>query len=102
TSDRIAWSVNTNPVVVRRVLGQLRKAGLVSSLPGASGGSKLKQEPEEITLADVFDAVRNGDDQFNSHSPNPECPVRSNILPTLEEVFDKTQAAMKVQLKKVT
>lgn len=75
TSERIAGSVNTNPVVIRRCLGDLRKAGLVGSR-GAGAGWILKREPEEITLLEVYLAVE-GEGPFAMHHtpPNADCPV---------------------------
>jgi len=76
TSDYIAGSVNTNPVVIRRVLGLLAKAGLVRSVEGAGGGTTLARRVDEITLAEVFQAVERGE-LFGvpRKDPNPMCPV---------------------------
>ena len=57
TSADIAEHAGTNPVVVRRVLGRLREAGLLISEKGHSGGWKLARAPESITLADVYLAL---------------------------------------------
>ena len=57
TSGQIAGSVNTNPVVIRRLLGLLREAGYVESRNGVGGGWVLLTDPESITLLDVFRAV---------------------------------------------
>ena len=48
---------NTNPVIIRRCLGDLRRAGLVSVRHGAGAGWGLARAPEEITLLEVHDAV---------------------------------------------
>ena len=47
TSERMASSVNTNPVVVRRIMGSLRNAGLVSVQPGVGGSAQLAREPQD-------------------------------------------------------
>ncbi|MDF1668956.1 MAG: Rrf2 family transcriptional regulator [Roseovarius sp.] len=57
TSADIADHAGTNPVVVRRVLGSLRKAGLLTSEKGHSGGWRLARKPRDITLADVYLAL---------------------------------------------
>ncbi|MDU7476058.1 MAG: Rrf2 family transcriptional regulator, partial [Paenibacillus macerans] len=56
TGDFIAGSVNTNPVIIRRIMGMLKKAGLVEVRPGV-GGAALLKEPDRITLLDVYRAV---------------------------------------------
>ena len=53
TSERIAASVNTNPVVVRRIVGALRNAGMVTVQPGVGGGAQLARTPRDITLLEV-------------------------------------------------
>lgn len=57
TSDFLAGSVNVNPVIIRRTLGQLKKAGLVRVEAGV-GGASLAKPPEEITLLDIFRSSR--------------------------------------------
>ncbi|WP_394153273.1 RrF2 family transcriptional regulator [Loktanella salsilacus] len=56
-SADIAAHAGTNPVVVRRVLGSLRQAGLLVSEAGHAGGWRLARPPQEITLADVYLAL---------------------------------------------
>jgi len=93
-SDYIARSVNTNPVVIRRLLVQLSHAKLVVSQTGASGGTRLARCPKEIDLAEVYRAVSCGE-VFALHgkSPNPDCPVGRNIeavLCNLQKEIDRT------------
>ena len=56
-SDEIAGSVNTNAVVIRRLLGQLGHANLVISQTGANGGTRLARCPNEINLWDIYKAI---------------------------------------------
>jgi hypothetical protein len=53
-SEQVAESVNTNPVVIRRMLCELAEAGLVVSQTGSLGGSRLANDPAETTLLDVY------------------------------------------------
>ncbi|MFQ5677621.1 MAG: Rrf2 family transcriptional regulator [bacterium] len=102
-SERIAWSVNTNPVVIRRILGRLQAAGWVTTQSGASGGSKLIEDPKNITLKDVYTAIENRSLlQGNIHHPNEDCPVGSQILPTLDGVLSQVEQAAKQELQETT
>ena len=104
TSEFLACSVNTNPVVVRRLLGTLREAKLVGSKPGASGGWSLLVPPERISLLDILRAVEPQSDVFALHrsQPNPECPCGLHIQGVLTEVYDQVQARMADQLARFT
>ena len=73
TSDYIAGSVNTNPVVVRRILGMLAKAGLVTTHEGAGGGVRLAKSANDIDLRTVFAAVE-PDELFAPHPQDPNAP----------------------------
>jgi Rrf2 family protein len=103
TSEYIAGSVNTNPVVVRRLLGLLRKLGLVSSQPGSGGGWQLTKAPEDITLLYVRRAV-NEASPFAMHSqpPNPHCPVGRNIQAALGRVYTRAEQALEAELAQTT
>jgi len=93
-SECIAASVNTNAVVIRRLLGELGQANLVVSQTGAAGGTRLSRRPSEISLAEVFKAVSCGEVFALHHrGPNRDCPVGRNIesvLCHLQKEIDKS------------
>jgi Rrf2 family protein len=99
TSEQVAASVNTNPVIIRRSLGDLRRAGLVNVRHGAGAGWSLARAPERITLLDVYDAVGH-ESLFGMHrtEPNLECPVGRGIRPALGEIYDRVERAARQEL----
>lgn len=104
TSEFIAGSVNTNPVVIRRIMSMLSRAELVMTSAGVAG-ARLARPLAEITLLDVYRAVQVdiSDELFSIHSnPNPECPVGRNIQSTLESSFTRAQSAMEKELSSIT
>lgn len=103
TSEQIATSVNTNPVVIRRLLAELRGAGLVDSRRGAGAGWMLARELEAITLLDVYDAVEPGP-VFALHRsvPDPECVVGHGIGPAMRNVYDGIEESLRAELARTT
>lgn len=102
TSEYIAASVNTNPVVVRRLMSQLKKAGFIHASRGTTN-NYLLIAPEKITLFDIYEAVELEQDAFNIHqNPNPQCIVGANIQRVLENEFSKVQQAMEQELKAIS
>jgi len=100
TSETISESVNTNPVVIRRIMSHLRQHGLVDSRPGSNGGWRLVRDPAEISLREVYNALSH-EDMFAMHQhPNPNCPIGGHIQPTLSNVFGRAQTAMEMELDK--
>ncbi len=99
TSDQIAASVNTNPVVIRRSLGDLGRAGLVQVRHGAGAGWSLARPPEEITLLEVYDAIGQ-ESSFGLHhtEPNLECPVGKGIRPALGRIYGDVDQAVRQEL----
>lgn len=98
-SAEIAASVNTNPVVIRRLLGALLKARLVTAQKGASGGFALAKAPDKISLRDVYRAVDPTPNYGLRHfTPNHECPVGAKISAILAAAFAKAQVAMEAKL----
>ncbi len=102
-SAEIAASVDTNPVVIRRLLSALIKARLVNAQKGASGGFSLANTPENISLLDVYRAVEPQPDYgLRNFAPNHKCPVGAKIEAILQTIFFKAQSSMEAELAKVT
>jgi Rrf2 family protein len=103
TSEEVAASVNTNPVVIRRSLGDLRRAGLVEVRHGPGGGWRLTRPPESITMLHVYDAVE-AEPPFALHhgEPNLQCPVGRGIRPALRIVYGEVEAAMRERMARTT
>lgn len=104
TSEWIAESVNTNPVVIRRIIGKLRNAGLIQVRQGL-GGATLQKPLKDITLLDVYRAVEvvEEGELFQFHEkPNPNCPVGANIEAVLELILLRAQEAMESVLHEIT
>jgi Rrf2 family protein len=104
TSGTLAGSINTNPVVVRRVLADLRRAGLVETRPGVGGGVVLARPAGEISLRCVWEALEGREQLFGRHpsGPNPQCPMGRCVADYLEELYGHTESALKASLAKVT
>ena len=102
-SEQVAESVNTNPVVIRRMLCELAEAGLVVSQTGSLGGSRLATDPAKTTLLDVYQALECGG-VFSLHRqpPSRECPVGVNIETVLSDVLLEVDTAVEAVLAKIT
>ena len=104
TSDFLASSINTNPVIIRRILGQLSKAGLIKVARG-TGGIEITRPLRDITFLDIYRAVDpiEGGDLFHFHeNPNPACPVGGNIHALLDGKLRSIQEAMEDRMKEYT
>ncbi len=103
TSECLAMSIGTNPVVVRRIVGRLAKAGLVTVQMGAGGGSRLARLPKRITLADIYAALDEGavfDVPLlkDSHA----CKYGITVRPVLREVFADAESGLTKKLRNVS
>lgn len=102
TSEFLAQSVGVNPVVIRRIIGQLKKAGLISVTRGASGGALLAVGPHEITLYDVYRAVDSVREEglFRFHeNPNDKCTVGRRIHNILDHRLLEAEKALEQRLR---
>lgn len=102
TSEYIASSVNTNPVLVRRLMSRLKRAKLIntSTKLGVTG---LAKKAEDIMLLDIFLAVEDNRDLFGIHSnTNLNCPVGAKIESTLKHLYGTIQTATEEKLSAVT
>ena len=100
-SARIARSVGTNPVVIRRLLGRLADAGLVASERGPAGGTSLAREPAAITLLDVYEA--SGDPELVGRHPHQaRCPFGKRFRPGLDRIMDRVESNVRDELAGTT
>lgn len=100
SSERIAESLESNPALVRRVLGRLREHGLVSATEGSGGGWRLARPADEITLFDAYAAVE-GDATVlptHAHPPSRNCVIGRHMQSLLEAEFTAAQRAMERRL----
>jgi Rrf2 family protein len=97
-SALLAGSVDTNPVVIRRLLGLLHRAGLVLGRSGPRGGFRLARPAAAITLADVYRAVEAGGAAPARHRPNVACPVGGAVPDVLRRIGERAERAFLASL----
>jgi Rrf2 family protein len=99
TSEQIAISVKTNPVVIRRLMSEMGKAGLVRTRRGAHSGWRLAKAPEAISLRDIDEAL-GPEATFAMHrnEPSANCPIARGIRPALAPVYARVDDAVRREL----
>jgi len=102
-STLLAKTVNTNPVVIRRLLLDLQDAGLVKTERGPAGGARLARAPVRIKVRDIYRAVEEPA-LFAAHrrQPSKECPVGCKIESVLEQLFRRASKALEREFESVT
>ena len=103
TSTFLANSIQTNPVIVRNLLGKLQKAELVKVEAGV-GGAHLTKEPQELTFWDIFQAVEDKNKPIfkANDDTNPNCPVGRVVNSVLQPRIDEVQENFKASLENIT
>lgn len=103
TSKAVAGSVGTNPSFVRRILGELGRAGLTMGTEGAGGGTVLARSADSITLRDVYHAVDETREVVPLHpSPHPMCKIGRNITGVLGATVQQVEETIDAQLDRTT
>ncbi|MBW0434018.1 transcriptional regulator [Leptospira yasudae] len=98
TSEELAESVNTNPVVIRKILSLLKNQGIVRNQMGPNGGYYLAKPATEINLKEIYEAIDEKIFQMHSKSPNKKCICGHAIQPILTKVYDKAQKVLEEEL----
>ena len=105
TSAELAASAGTHEVYLRGILSALGKAGLVNARRGRGGGSVLARPATAITLADVYDAMRDDDHPLLGRHPGqtgPDCRAAPVIEAYLAEVYAAAEAQLRASLAERT
>ena len=97
SSARLADSLQTNPVVVRRLVKSLREGNIIESVAGTQGGFRLGKDARDISLWDIYLIMRD-EDFFQRPKVNPECKVSSNLKALVHDTFTAAELAMKSSL----
>jgi Rrf2 family protein len=102
-SQTLAASVNTNPVVVRRLLLALRRARLIETFTGTHGGAKLRKKPNQISLMEIYDAVEPRPViPVNERRALKRCHVSCNMKSIMGRVAESTEQAVRKHLRGIT
>lgn len=103
TSESLAHAMQTNPVVIRRLMAGLRDAGLVASAKGHGGGWVLSCSLEHITLRDIHEAVGAPALLAVGHrEENPGCLVEQAVNGALEKAYRDAERLLLERLRGVT
>ncbi|MGH3332857.1 MAG: Rrf2 family transcriptional regulator [Nocardioidaceae bacterium] len=103
SSERIATSLASNPALIRKALGPLRDAGLVTVGRGPGAGWSLARPADRIRLDEVHEALEeSGLYALHPHDPNQDCPVGFGIRPVLANVYADAEAALRRSLQQRT
>ena len=102
-SQTLAASVNTNPVVVRRLLLALRRADLIETYAGKHGGARLRERPESISLMEIYDAVESRPViPVNERKALKHCDVSCHMKSIMSSVAESTEQAVRKHLRGIT
>lgn len=103
TSEALGLCLGTNPVVVRRTMGLLRKAGLVTAERGHSGGWRISADLETVSLRRLHEAL--GEPAIfaiGNRNETPECLVEQSVNAALKGAFAEAEALLMARFAEVT
>ena len=103
TSEVLAKAMQTNPVVIRRIMAGLRERGYVRSEKGHGGGWTLACDLSRLTLRDVYEAL--GEPSLlaiGNRTETPGCLVEQAVNAALARAFDDAEAMLLARFAGVT
>ena len=103
TSETLARCLGTNPVVVRRTIGYLRNAGIVTSDRGHAGGWRIHADLRTVTLRQLHEAL--GEPAIfaiGNRNEAPECLVEQSVNAALEDTFAEAEALLLKRFSEIT
>lgn len=102
SSFELAEGLNTNPALIRKLLGPLVEAGLVETVKGKTGGAKLAKPAKSITLKDIYIASSDRDVAFCRENINNKCPISHKMKGVFSNIADGMNKALLTHLNQTT
>jgi Rrf2 family protein len=103
SSEYIAGSININPALARKEISNLRNHGFIESKEGKGGGYSMAKAANQITLADIYNAVKDTHVLgVAKNTPNPDCPIGKQINKNIEELYTDLDKAFIAKLETKT
>lgn len=103
TSEHMAKAMDTNPVVIRRLMAGLREHGYVHSEKGRGGGWVLTCEPTQVTLRDIYAALGSPSLlAIGNRTEAPGCVVEQAVNSALGKSFEAAEAILLESFGEVT
>lgn len=103
TSETLALCLGTNPVVVRRTMGYLRQAGIVTSERGHAGGWRIHADLGSVTLRQLHEALGEpATFAIGNRNETPECLVEQTVNAALEGTFAEAEALLLKRFSEIT
>lgn len=103
TSDELGKCLHTNPVVIRRVLGELKKKEIVTSEKGHGGGWVVNKHPSEISFSDVFNALG---EKLIPNAPeldeNDQCLIMKTLALVMRDFLNDAEQLLDEKLQKIS
>ncbi|SHM57284.1 Rrf2 family transcriptional regulator [Bradyrhizobium lablabi] len=103
TSEILAKAIDTNPVVIRRIMAGLRDQGYVRSEKGHGGGWTLACDLSKVTMRDIYTAL--GSPALlamSNRAEAPGCLVEQAVNAALNQAFWDAEAHLLARLGQVT
>ncbi len=95
TSEAMAKAMQTNPVVIRRIMAGLRDAGFVRSEKGHGGGWTIARDLASVTLRDVYAALGSPElFALSNRTEAPGCLVEQAVNAALDDAFRDAEALL--------
>ncbi len=102
SSKAIAGSIESNPSVIRQLMSDLRKAGLIDTRKGAAAPT-LAKDPKNISLLEIYQAINMDHDLLHvDPKTNPQCIVGGNIQNTLNSFYNEIELAAFTKMSQIT
>jgi len=95
TSEQLSQHADTHPVVIRRLMGLLRKQQLVTSSTGHGGGWSLTDKLQDVTLRQLHDVL--GEPAvfaIGNRNERPECLIEQAVNAALSDAFNEAEALL--------